>query len=313
MIVIPHKAKQFLLVLAKLLIVATAFYYLYSQFAAKSNATYEIIAVKFSFLSLVGVLSLSVINWTFEILKWQNLVTYIHPISFKESMKQSLGSLTASIFTPNRIGEYGAKILYFNKRDAKKIVLLNLVGNSTQMAVTTFFGLFGLWITGLHFDFFQDLYFELLVAVICVVAILIILFVYRKREFIYGFSISKLIKHIKRIPQAIYATNFKLATLRYFIFSHQFYILLVLFGVELHYPSVLAMIFVMYFIASIVPTIHLMDVVIKGSVAVFLFGKLGVNEWIVASVTFLMWVFNLVIPVLIGSFFVLSFKPKVVS
>jgi hypothetical protein len=53
-----------------------------------------------------------------------------------------------------------------------------------------------------------------------------------------------------------------------------------------------------------------MDLVIKGSVAVFLFGKLGVNEWIVVSITFLMWLLNLVLPVVIGSFFVMRFKLK---
>jgi hypothetical protein len=85
---------------------------------------------------------------------------------------------------------------------------------------------------------------------------------------------------------------------------------LVLFGVSISYPTAIATLFVMYFIASIVPTIHLMDLVIKGSVAVFLFGKLGVNEWIVVSITFLMWLLNLVLPVVIGSFFVMRFKLK---
>ena len=65
-----------------------------------------------------------------------------------------------------------------------------------------------------------------------------------------------------------------------------------------------------FFLASVIPSIHLMDVVIKGSVALFLFGKLGVNEWVIASITIIMWFFNLVIPVLLGSFFVLKFKPK---
>jgi hypothetical protein len=66
----------------------------------------------------------------------------------------------------------------------------------------------------------------------------------------------------------------------------------------------------MYFLASIIPSIHLMDLAIKGSVAVVLFGKLGVNQWTIVSITTLMWLLNLVIPVLIGSLFVLKFKPK---
>jgi uncharacterized membrane protein YbhN (UPF0104 family) len=310
MIVIPHKAKQFLLVLAKLLIVAGAFYYLNHQLQANNTSDWMKIGSQFTVLSFLGIVSLSLINWILEILKWQNLVSYLHQISFKESMKQTLGSLTASIFTPNRIGEYGAKMLYFDKKDAKKIVLLNLIGNSTQMIVTTFFGVFGLVITGLHLEFFRGIYTEILVIALLLIILLTLAYVFRNREFIYGFTFAKLIVKIKEVPRNIYRTNFQLATLRYFIFSHQFYFLLVLFGVSISYPTALATLFVMYFIASIVPTIHLMDVVIKGSVAVFLFGKLGVNEWIVVSITFLMWLLNLVLPVVIGSFFVMRFKLK---
>jgi hypothetical protein len=310
MIAIPHKAKQFLLVLAKLLIVAGAFYYLYHQLQANNTSDWMKIGSQFSVLSFLGILSLSLINWILEILKWQNLVSYICQISIKESMKQTLGSLTASIFTPNRIGEYGAKMLYFDKKDAKKIVLLNLIGNSTQMIVTTFFGVFGLVITGLHLEFFQGIYTEILVIAILLIILLTLAYAFRNREFIYGFTFTKLIVKIKEVPRNIYRTNFQLATLRYFIFSHQFYFLLVLFDVSISYPTALATLFIMYFIASIVPTIHLMDLVIKGSVAVFLFGKLGVNEWIVFSITFLMWLLNLVLPVVIGSFFVMRFKLK---
>lgn len=311
MIAIPHKAKQFLLVLAKLLIVAGAFYYLYHQLQANNSSDWMKMGSQFSVLSFLGIVSLSLINWILEILKWQNLVSYMHQISFKVAMKQTLGSLTASIFTPNRIGEYGAKMLYFEKGEAKKIVLLNLIGNSTQMLVTTYFGLFGLWITGLYLEFFHRKQVEFSIPAILIVLLVIVGFIFRNREWIYGFTISKLVAKVKEVPRTIYVTNFQLATMRYLVFSHQFYFLLLLFGVALPYPTALATVFVMYFIASIVPTIHLMDVVIKGSVAVFLFAKLGVNEWIIVSITFLMWLFNLVIPVVIGGFYVMRFKLKV--
>lgn len=313
MIAIPHKAKQFLLVLAKLLIVAGAFYYLYHQLQANNTSDWMKIGSQFTFLSFLGILTLSLINWILEIFKWQNLVSYIRQISLKESMKQTLGSLTASIFTPNRIGEYGAKMLYFDKKEGKRIVLLNLIGNSTQMLVTTYFGLFGLWLTGLYWELFHGRYVELSMAAILVVVFVILGYIFRNREWIYGFTISKLVTKVKQVPRNIYVTNFQLATMRYLVFSHQFYFLLLLFGVSLPYPSALATVFVMYFIASIVPTIHLMDVVIKGSVAVFLFGKLGVNEWIIVSITFLMWLLNLVVPVVIGAFYVMRFKLKSIA
>jgi hypothetical protein len=45
----------------------------------------------------IGLLLLSVLNRYFEILKWQNLASYIKPISVLEATKQVLAALTAGI------------------------------------------------------------------------------------------------------------------------------------------------------------------------------------------------------------------------
>ena len=304
---IPYKAKQFLLVLVKLLIVGFAFYYLYVELNKKDLNDWQLVSTKFTFFSLLGIIFLSVLNWFFEILKWQNLVNTFYTISLKEAAVQSLGSLTASVFTPNRVGEYGAKMLYFPKSETKKIILLNFIGNSSQMATTTFFGVLGLFITGLFYDYFS---YKIGFVLILIFLIFSVFLIFRKKISIYGFSAENLIQKIRTFPRNSLRTTQQLSVIRFLIFSHQFYFLLLIFGVEITYSLALATIFSMYFLASIVPSIHLMDVAIKGSVAVILFGKLGVNQWTIVSITTLMWLLNLVIPVLIGSLFVMKFKPK---
>lgn len=304
---IPYKAKQFLLVLVKLLIVGFAFYYLYVELNKKDWNDWQLVSTKFTLFSLLGIVFLSILNWFFEILKWQNLVNTFYTISLKEAAVQSLGSLTASVFTPNRVGEYGAKVLYFPKSEIKKIILLNFIGNSSQMATTTFFGILGLFITGLFYDYFS---YKIGFVLILIFLIFSVFLIFRKKISIYGFSVENLIQKIKTFPRNSLITTQQLSVIRFLIFSHQFYFLLLIFGVEITYSLALATIFSMYFLASIVPSIHLMDVAIKGSVAVILFGKLGVNQWTIVSITTLMWLLNLVIPVLIGSLFVLKFKPK---
>ena len=82
------------------------------------------------------------------------------------------------------------------------------------------------------------------------------------------------------------------------------------FEIEIVFKIAFGTIFSMYLLASIVPSIHLMDVAIKGSVAVYLFGLIGVESWKIIAITSLMWIFNLVLPVIIGSYFVLQFKPN---
>lgn len=314
MIVIPHKAKQFLLVIIKLLIVSVAFYYIYNELQYDKKLDWSIISTYLNIKSISILFLFSSVNWVLEIYKWQNLVFYVKQISFYEAAKQSLGSLTVSIFTPNRIGEYGAKMLYFSKENRKQIVFLNFIGNSSQMAITCFFGVIGFII--FSFKITESMFwihFKIKIVHFIVFIIFIVfsflLFKYNKIE-IYGFSTQKLISKIKQFPRNILLPNFQLSIMRYLVFSHQFYFLLMLFNCEIDYLSALSTIFIMYFLASIIPSIHLMDVAIKGSVAVYLFGNLGVASWKIISITSLMWLFNLVIPVLVGTYFVLRFKPQ---
>ncbi len=303
MISIPHKAKQFLLLIIKLLIVSIALFYIYQQLQGDKKINWNVISSYLSLQSIGILLLFSTINWTLEIFKWKHLVSSFKEITFLESANQSLGSLTASIFTPNRIGEYGAKVLYFTKENSKQIVLLNFIGNSSQMLVTTFFGVIGILIIDLNFQVSNWVIFGVLIGST------LLLFLFKNVE-IYGFSIQKLIQKITSFPLVFHRKNLLLSVLRYLVFSTQFYFLLLIFDISIPFEIAFGTIFSMYLLASIIPSIHLMDVAIKGSVAVYLFGLIGVESWKIIAITSLMWIFNLVLPVIIGSYFVLQFKPN---
>jgi hypothetical protein len=300
---INHKAKQFLLVTVKLLIVTGALYYIYRQLQGDKSLNRNIISNYSSFQSILILVGFSTVNWIFEIFKWKHLVSSFTEISFFEAMKQSLGSLTASILTPNRIGEYGAKVLYFTKENSKQIVLLNFIGNSSQMLVTAFFGMIGILIIGLNFQVSNWVIFGVLIGST------LLLFLFKNVE-IYGFSIQKLVQKIASFSFAFHRKNLLFSVLRYLVFSCQFFFLLLTFEIEIALEIAFGTIFSMYLLASIIPSIHLMDVAIKGSVAVYLFGLIGVESWKIIAITSLMWIFNLVLPVIIGSYFVLRFKPQ---
>ena len=94
----------------------------------------------------------------------------------------------------------------------------------------------------------------------------------------------------------------------YLIFSFQFYLLLNLFGVEVAYQKAMIVISSMYLLASIIPTFFVLDVVVKGSIAVYLFGIVGVNALTVLSIITVMWILNFMLPSAIGSLYVLRFK-----
>lgn len=312
---VPYKTKQFFFVLIKISIVVAAFYFIYQKLAQNSDLKFSVFTellaknTLFSLKNGIILAFLSFFNWFFEIVKWQQLVTPIQNISFKNALEQTLGALTASLFTPNRIGEYGAKAMYFTKDYRKRILLITLIGNLIQMGVTVLFGCVGIYFFMKEFQVVLNVSNMLKILIIGLIVIAIIVFFIRKTKWsIKGFSFEKISTFIKNYPMNIMVYGLVLSLLRYFIFSFQFYYLLTLFGIEISYLQAMMLITSMYLLASIIPSIFAFDVVVKGSVAVYLFGFMDVNAVTVLCIVTLMWVFNFVIPSVFGSYFVLKFN-----
>jgi len=303
MITISHKTKQLLVFSVKLLIVVGAFYFIYNQLASNDKLDWDKFIILFhknqSFAGISFILFFSFLNRFLEILKWQNLAQVVKPISINEATKQVLAALTLGVFTPVGVGEYAGKALYFEKKEAKKIIFLNLICNGIQVVATGVFGIIGMMILG---------YWLWSVGII-VITITIFLFSYiTKKIKIKGYSIEDFIKKINEIPKKIHRKNLILGFCRYLVFSHQYYLLFLAFDVDLSYLTLMATITTVYFLASVVPSFQFLDFALKGSLAVYFFGILGVNEWVVVFVTSLMWFLNVVLPVVFGSYFVMIFK-----
>ncbi len=309
MISIPHKTKKFLVLLIKLLIVGGAFYFIYSQLADNDKLDWQKFIILFkknqSLQGILFIISLSVLNRYFEILKWKNLAQCIHKISLGESTKQVLAALTAGLFTPNGLGEYAGKALFFNKSNAKKVVFLNLICNGIQMVLTILFGLFGLLYFNAKFNVITTKTVLILFGTLVLVSGLLFSI---KKLTVKGFSIERLLQKINEIPKIIHQRNILFGVCRYLVFSHQYYFLFLVFDVHLPYLTLMSTILSVYFLASSLPTFQFLDFAVKGSVAIYFFGILGVNEWIVVFISTLMWFLNVVIPVVIGSYYVLNFK-----
>ncbi len=312
---ISYKYKRFLFLLIKLVLLIGAFYFIYQKLVRNQLFSFaelqQQLSILFSenFWTFIILLLFTDVNWLLEIYKWKLLATVEKQIAFFEAYQQSLASLTASIITPNRIGEYGAKALYFKKKSRKKIVLLNFIGNMSQLAATTFFGLIGLLFLITNYAIkIPDLNVEKLLLLITIISLLYffsIKFGIIKTVKIY---LNKIVTFLKQLPKNLYIKIISLAFLRYLIFSHQFYFLLKIFDVETDYLVLINLIFCVYFIASIIPSLSIFDLVIKGSVAVLIFSLIELNELTVVTITTIMWLLNFAVPALLGSIFVINFK-----
>ena len=305
----PKRYKKQLVNLLKYAIVAAAFYFIYNQVRySKAVEWNRLLAVmsQHSVVFIVFILSLSIWNRYFEILKWQNLVQSFQPLSAGQAAAQVFGALTAGIFTPNGFGEYAGKAFFFEKSKAKKIIFLNLLCNGIQMVITVVFGVIGLVYFNAAFGVFEAKTVLLLAG--CFVVLLSLLFSVKKIT-LKGYSIDFFIRKVTEIPARIHRKNALLGLGRYLVFSHQYYFLFLFFGVNLPYFALMSVITSSYFLSSSLPSFQFLDFAVKGSVSLFFCGLLGINSWIPLLITAIMWVLNVVIPVGIGSYFVLNFKP----
>lgn len=306
------------MLLVKFTLVFVAFFFIYNKLVHNDTLDinsllyyidkYNIITIRNLFILLL----FSGCNWFLECLKWQLLVREIKTISLKKAIEQSLGSLTASIITPNRIGEYGAKAIYFKKTYRKKIMGLNFVGNLSQLSTTLFFGVIGLIYT-INIFKLPISYFKLIGFVILTTGVIITYYKFlSKKEFeIKGHSFKKLNRFVSNLNRNTLYKSILIAVFRYICFSHQFYFLICLLGIDVTYIEALALIASMYLLVSVIPTVFVFDVLVKGSVAVWLFSFVNANEFIIVTCITIMWFLNFALPSIIGSYFVLNFKlPK---
>lgn len=238
----------------------------------------------------------SLLNWYFEIKKWQSLVISLSSINFWEAARQSLTSFSVSLVTPNRVGEYGAKALFFPRQQRKKILFLNLAGNLSQLSISLILGFFGLiylyltqaksWDKIIKMSSISRYSISIIILII-LLAIIIVFFLIKK-----FFA-----KNFKSCP-CIKTLGYSI--IRYIIFSSQFALLWsFLHQYEINF-DLFSAILITYLIASIIPALSFFDWAIKGSTAAFVFPLFHLSIQHIILTTSLMWLMNFFIPFLLG-------------
>ena len=99
-----------------------------------------------------------------------------------------------------------------------------------------------------------------------------------------------------------------LSMLRYGVYSFQFYLLIKFANIEINLLQSLIMSALTFLSMSIIPTIALTELGVRGSVAIYFFGFLSSNAIGIMTASFTLWIINLVVPAIIGIFFVYQLK-----
>ena len=308
-----YKSNQLLWLVLKLLTVIICGYFIFTNIVF--NEELEFIdfyknLIDFSVFSsknIIFILFFTIINLFLEIKKWKTLTKSVKNNSWFEATEQSLASLTFSIITPNRIGEYGAKVLYYPNNKRKQIFLLNFAGNFYQLAVTIILGMIGLVFLYKYASFSIISTQNSIIIIIALISMVGIFYFLKEKYSKIGDWLSKIIELLSFKNNKIVIL---ISLLRYLVFSHQFYFLIYCFKLNISYFEAMTAISSVYLIASCIPILSLFDVSLKGSVAIIVFSIFEIDSIQILSITTLMWLLNFVFPAIIGSYFVFQFNPE---
>ncbi len=313
----------------KLLIAGTSLYYIYYKVFTGHDSEKvldELVSVfeKVCPLDVFILFILMLLNWSLESVKWSWIIKHLEPISFLKSFKAVLTGLTVSIFTPNRVGEFGGRIFFLRKESRIQGILLTFLGSASQLLVTILMGAIALlfYLPG-YTDITRQqtpyLYFTLVIIVVLMMVALPL--AYFNVSLLNSFA--KKIKLLKKIQHYLEALNeysiveltkiLSLSFFRYVVFTAQFYLLLKLYGVELNFKEGFIMIALTFFAITAIPTYTVTELGVRGSAALAFIGLLSDNNTGIITASFALWIINIAIPAIAGSVFVFQlnfFKTK---
>jgi uncharacterized membrane protein YbhN (UPF0104 family) len=293
------------------------------------NSFAEVLRLPGTYLILVAVFFMMFINWGLEALKWKMLVNKFECISFLDSFKAILAGTTISSVFPNRAGEFIGRVFVLKKENIIKGSLVTFIGNISQLLITIILGLISLFIFSLpYINLIKSLSIILIILILLTIVLIIIvlLLLYFKIEFIEKIAqrlfqkrLLKLSKYFEvfRLYNSIELHNILLISLlRYFVFSTQFYLCFLLFGIKMNIFEGLIIISVIYLIITVIPTVALSELGVRGSVSLFVFAYYftaigSFDEQVkiaIVAASALIWIINLIIPALAGSYFIIKFK-----
>ncbi len=308
---------RFWIWLFKILVIAGSYSYIYYQLVYGKNDlsqwhSYPFNLSKTVFLALAVLLM--AVNWSLEAIKWQLLVRPIEKISVWRSLEGVIIGLTTSIFTPNRTGEYFGRIWVLSQQRVQGI-FATITGSIAQISITLIAGIFSLF-------FFATEQFQgievldknknlmLVISSTLLFFILILLFALP--------TLSKKLKRFKKIYHFIsffkhYSTLdilkiLLLSTFRYGIFILQFFLLMHIFDISLSFEKVFLSLALIYFAMAFIPSFTLAEIGIRGSLAITIFSIFVANTTGIFLAISLLWLINIALPAIVGSFFLLKLK-----
>ena len=266
-------------------------------------------------LTMAAVVLLMVLNWVLESLKWWHLTRRLAPMSVWRAIESVFCGLTWAVFTPNRIGEYGGRVMFLPNRKRIHGVFAMAVGSFGQNVITNVLGSGAtVWFLYTYLQLNTWLMLGITVAAAGFMAIMLIFYFHIKWLVIFLNSI-KFLKKYHRFFDIM--GNYKTAELlsimwfclaRFFVFTFQYYLIIHLLIPAIPLLEMSLLMFVFFFIQSALPSLDILDIGVRSLTAGALFAYVTDQKIAVIVSISLIYIINLIIPAILGSVFILNLK-----
>lgn len=270
-----------------------------------------------SFFLLLILFILMGINWGIESLKWKFLMKKIEQISFIQSLKGILAGITVSIFMINRIGEFSGRVFVLKKENRVAAVSSTFLGNISQFLVTIIAGgvAVSIWLKhqgAQSQDMVIKQYASFFIFMVSAAILWVIFDLQRIKRYLMQLKFFKkyenLLKTIDSYNTGELFILLGASAARYLVFSIQFWISLKFFEVNINLFNAQVAIALTFLVMSAIPTAGAAEIGVRGSVALFFVGMFSTQTAGIVSASVFLWIINLAIPALIGSYYVMKLK-----
>jgi hypothetical protein len=308
--------KKILSISIKVLVVVFAFWFIYIKLVANNNLKKFVSLVSSMPISqiyavLAVVFGLMLVNWGLEAFKWKRVIKPIEPISVWLAIESVFCGLTWAVFTPNRVGEYGGRVFFLSPKRRIVGVVAMIVGSLGQMVLTNIFGAIATCVFIYRFTPIDYRLFLAIVALAIAYSLFFIIFFFNIK-WLNGLLLSMRFTRKYKKFYAILARYRKRELLvllgfclaRYIVFSIQYYIMFLWLIPSLHLLDLMMLVSILFFIQSALPSLDLLDIGIRSFTALYFFKYVTDQNSAVVACTASIWLINLIIPAILGSYFV---------
>lgn len=265
-----------------------------NQYSADIKIQFE----KVTFFEWSVLLFLFLLNYLMEAIKWQKLLASWSPISIFKSYKSVLIGQAFAFFTPARSGDYVGRILLLPPGSKIKGVAQLAWSSYAQLIITISIGSITLFFNLLFFPWIKWFMPLGLVAA---------LLVYFHPGQFKGWlnKINKL-----QIENKLKLNLLVLSFFKYVVFVLQYTWAVKMLNIPIANIDLWIALGVLFLLLSIIPSISLTDLVIRGQFIVVLLEPYYNNSLMLICLSTIIWAVNFLLPALIGAFLLINFRIK---